>query len=198
MNNEPRAVGFESFKRSNPNVKKLASAWRGTPEYEAWMGIHLDKDSKVEYFEEENYQIGTFYRHLSPEEIDRSAMEASAPAPEEKPTDYEIIEVVHEHDDEDETHRVTYVKLGKPRYGRVGGRFALCEFVMIDQWRKVYKNEDTRFEYSETSVVITDDEKNSYEDAIMYRAPGFLDVWQTMFAIGEIVTVKKDKKQEEK
>lgn len=187
-NNEPRAVGFESFKRSNPNVKKLASAWRGTPEYESWMNIHLDDDSKVEYLEEDNHQIGTFYRILSPEEIGRAAAVIET-VPAEENGDYEVLDVVHEHSDEEETHVITYVRLGKPRYGRVGGRFAYCEFVFVDQWRKQYNGEDAQFTYMETTVSITDSEQNTFEDSILYRAQGYMDVWETMFAIGEIATV---------
>lgn len=186
--NDLRAIGFEDFKRKNPYITKLASAWRGTPEYESWMNIYTqDDNTTVEYFEEEDHQIGTFYRKLSEAEIEKlTAMETKEVVP-EGPKHYEVLSVVHEHSDERETHCVTHVRLGVPRWVRIGDRFGLCEYVLVDQYRANVSDDAGSFVHMNTRVSVTDENVAEYEDAEpIYVAPAVLDVFEVMFAIGEV------------
>ncbi len=186
--NDLRAIGFEDFKRNNPNIVKITSAWRGTPEYESWMNIYLAEDNTtVEYLEEDDHQIGTFYRKLSEAEIEKlTAVETKEVVP-EGPKHYEIIGVVHEHSDETTSHKVTHVRLGNPRWVAIGKRFGLCEYVLVDQYKTSVTDEAGSFIHLSTKVEPTDEDTTEYDGADpIYAAPSYLDVFECMFAIGEI------------
>lgn len=189
-NEGPRAVGFEVFKREHPHVKKLASAWRGSEEFNSWMELYTkDDNTTIEYLEEDDHQIGTFYRKLSEAEIEKlgEAVNENQEVVPAGPQHYEILKVVHEHADEKISHKVTHVKLGTPRWVRVGKRYGLVEYVMVDQYRETVDDENGTFTDIVTTVAVTDENQSPYEEASpIYVAPSFLEVFEVMFAIGEI------------
>lgn len=195
-NNQPRAVEFEAFKRNNPEVIPLASAWRNTPEYEAWMGIFTtDDENKVQYFEESSGKIGTFYRFVTEAEK-RASENKPEPEPEEskekKVPQFEVLSVPHQHEDDDGTkHSVTHVKLGRPRWTRAGDSFALCEYVLVDLFEMPVEGDPNQdipsFTFVRSEVLISDETGASYEDIDpLYAANTKLDLWEAMWALGEI------------
>lgn len=196
MTDDIRAIGFESFKRNNPNVKKIETAWRGTPEFNAWMEIYTEgTDTTLEYLEEDDHQIGTFYRRLSEVEIEKLVAVENQEVVQEPtgPREYEVIGVVHEHSDDEQTHVVTHVKLGVPRWHRIGGRFGKVEYVLVDSCRTNVTDEAGSFVEMTTTVTVTDEETTEYKDAEpLYVAPSIVSVWEVMFALGEIGTVDAD------
>lgn len=188
-NNEPRDVQFETFVRDNPDVKKLATTWRGSAEYFAWMETMLSEGNQtIEYLEGE--QVTTFYRYLDDAEKRAREKEQTVVTEEKQaPAHFEILSVPHEHSDENATHRVTHIRLSRPRWEPVGERFAHVEYVHVDQFSTRVEDEAGSFVYSTTRVLITDEEGNDYSKEgaeSIYQAPGFLDVWQAMYALGEL------------
>jgi hypothetical protein len=191
--NDIRALGFELYQRDHPNTKKIGSFWRNSPEYEAWMKLYTDPaNTTLMYHEEENHQIGTFYRALDAIELRKQeevatvndAPQADAP----KNPQYQVLDVVHEHgtDGDVTEHRVWHVKLGRPRWAPVGERFGLIEYVLVDQFRRVVSDDEGTFTYVVTKVVVSDEDQDTYDEAEpVYLAPAFLNVDECMFAIGE-------------
>lgn len=194
--NNVRAVGFEQFVRDHPNVKRLASLWRHDPKYEAWMKLYTSEDnSTVEYYEEENHQVGTFYRALTDAEIkaqerikvDALAAETEVTVPTHN--DYEVLAVTHEHADDVQEHRVWHVKLGRPRWVASNDkRYAWVEYVFVDQFINRWRDKDENLIVdARTRVIATDLEQEDYQDNLeaIYIVPAFLGVQECMWAIGE-------------
>lgn len=186
-NDNVKAVGFESFARGK-NVKRLASVWRNSPEYGVWLNTYLDPENKtVEYYEEDNHKIGTFYRTLSELEVTKQE-EIVEPEPTPVSKAYQMLEVVHEHNkpDEPDEHIVWYVKLGIPRWVKIGNRFGLAEYVFVDRYKAEIEDASGNFTHIRTEVLLTDEEQKPYTEAeIIYAAPSFMELWEVMFAIGE-------------
>lgn len=197
MSDNVKAVGFESMQRENPNLKRLASVWVNSPEYETWLALYADPENKtIEYYEEDNHKIATFYRLL--DEAETTAMSEpkiiSEPEEPEFP-EYQVIKVTHEHADENQEHKVTLVKLGIPRWVAIEGQFGLCEYVLVDQYKvNVPGDEDTKpFTFLATRVSPSDEnETDEYTASPIYQAPSFMDVWEAMFAIGEYPVREKN------
>lgn len=196
--NQPRDVDFEAHAR-NYDIVAIATTWRNSPEYVAWMTLFTENNENnfVKVFEGENDQVVTFYRDLTDAEIKRAHEEQAelekVAAEPEKPKQFEELEVIHEHDNGTETHKVTHVKLGIPRWIPWNdGRFALCEYVLVDQYKNTVSDDAGQsFEFRSTRVFVSDEEQNDVsggKDGIdhIYVAPSYMDVWEVMYAIGEL------------
>jgi len=186
-----KAVGFESFARGK-NIKRLASVWRNSPEYGAWLETYLDPENKtVEYYEEDDAKIATFYRMLDEVETRNMPTEDELNVNSEEPAgpkQYEVLSTPHEHYNDNNDgidHRVLYVKLGTPRWVPIGNRFGLCEYVFVESYRVTVNDDNGNFTHVTTRVTVTDDEQNQFEADPIYQAPAWMDVWEAMFAIGE-------------
>lgn len=193
-NNNLRNNAFEEFKRTHPDVKELATVWRGSTEDIAWRELYLKEGQTFEYIE--NEQVVTFYRALSPKEVEKKAEEAVVT--EEPPKFYTDLGVVHNHSTPEQTHRQTWIKLAKPRKAPVGDRWAEVEYVLVDQFRQRIELEgQTPFDFYETQVIISDDDKTNYSEENdaqpIYKTPGWLDPWQVLWAIGELEDTAEEK-----
>lgn len=193
--NEPRNTAFEEFVRTNPDVKKLATVWRGSEEYDAWMQLYIDQDTDFVKIIE-NEQVATFYRPLNELELKKQeepvAEEPTAPTP----NTYEVLGVVHEHSDEEQTHKVTHVRLSNPRWFPVKDQFAWVEYVLVDQYaQRISVEPNPAFTHYSTNVYITDKDCNDYtEDGALpvFTTPAFIEVWEALWALGEIPVAEKN------
>lgn len=203
-NENVRAVGFESFQREHPNVKRLASLWRSDPKYAAWMELYTkDDNTTLEYFEEDNHQIGTFYRALTEAEIraaERAQVDALAAEMEgavgtNNTPAYEVLGIVHEHgtSEDEQEHRIWLVKLGRPRWVAADQRYAWVEYVHVDQFRTTFTDDQNITHIDvKTRVTVTDEDSEAYDTIEpIYVAPAFLGVQECMWAIGEYPIVDK-------
>lgn len=191
--NNLRNTAFEEFKRSHPNVKEIATLWRGSPEEIAWRELYLTEGQDFEYIENES--VVTFYRLLTEKEIEKKEA-AVTEAAKEPSKFYEDLGVVHDHSDEEQSHTQTWIKLSKPRIVPVGNRWAKIEFVLVDQFRqRIEIDGQPPFDYSTTRVLVSDDEKTDHTEKSdaepLYLAQGWLDVWAALWAIGEIAQEEK-------
>lgn len=184
---------FEEFKRTHPNVKEIATVWRGSSEDVSWRELYLQEGQNFEYIE--NEQVVTFYRVMTDKEVSKAAEKKEEAVEESK--FYQELGVTHEHYDANESHRVTWVKLANSRKGRVDDRWAEVEYVLVDQYSKVDEIEGVgQFTYTETQIRISDDNKTDYTEqglaVPIYVAPGWLEPWQALWAIGEVASQDKE------
>lgn len=187
---EPRNTAFEELKRTNPNLKSLATVWRGSDEYAAWMQLYIDQETDIIQYVE-NEQVTTFYKLMDEAEIQRKEDEKVAAEP-DGPAQYEILGQVHECGNETQgKHTAVHVKLGTPRWQRAGNRYALVKYVLIDRVVHYVDDEIGKFTFTETRVLVSDEEAKDYTDdgvEPIYVTPGWLTDEEALWPLGEIAT----------
>lgn len=75
-------------------------------------------------------------------------------------------------------HPVQNDKVRPPSYGQT-------EHVLVTQRTETVTHNDETKTFTQTTVYASSADGDFY-DAVMYAAPGILDMWQIMYAIGEI------------